>query len=204
MTNNRPIKKLWELWIFIRWVSYNKKDLYPSYQDGCISLLRSNNIQEELDINDLQYLPEASIKKEQITKDGDILFCMSNGSKHLVGKNVKLSKLDKFSFWAFCSIYRASNKEYVPYIEKFLQSGIYKSFIISLSRWAGINNLRNSDLENLEIPLPALAKQQEIVTYLDQIFAETKQLKTEYETKLSQLKEIKSSILQSAFEGKLI
>jgi restriction endonuclease S subunit len=56
----------------------------------------------------------------------------------------------------------------------------------------------------IEIPLPPLSKQQEIVSYLDQVFAQTKQIKAEYEAKLQQLKELKSSILQSAFEGKLI
>lgn len=42
--------------------------------------------------------------------------------------------------------------------------------------------------------------------YSDKTMAEvdTKQLKVEYEAKLNHLKKLKSSVLQSAFEGKLV
>jgi type I restriction enzyme S subunit len=60
------------------------------------------------------------------------------------------------------------------------------------------------DLKDLEIPLPPLDKQIEIVEYIDEVFAETSQLKNQYQNKLIELKELKASILQSAFEGKLV
>lgn len=62
-----------------------------------------------------------------------------------------------------------------------------------------VKNLNIQKVKEILIPLPPLAKQQEIVDRLDQVFAETKQLKSEYEARLQQLKELKASVLQSAF-----
>ncbi len=56
----------------------------------------------------------------------------------------------------------------------------------------------------MKIPLPPLPKQVEIVSYLDHIFAQSSQLKEQYQKKLVELKELKASVLQSAFEGKLV
>lgn len=187
----RPTVKLWEIWTFIRWVSYKKWDLLPKRENGCISLLRSNNIQTELDLSELQYLNKNSVKNEQITQKWDILFCMSNWSPHLVWKNVLLPELENYSFGAFCSIFRKTNESALSeYIAKYLQSWNYTSFITSLSRWAGINNLRGSDLENIEIPLPPLETQKAIVAKLDQIFAELDQTKSEIQKNLDNTDEL--------------
>ena len=198
----RPTVKLWEIWTFIRWVSYKKWDLLPKRENGCISLLRSNNIQAELDLSELQYLNKNSVKNEQITQKWDILFCMSNWSPHLVWKNVLLPELENYSFGAFCSIFRKTNESVLSeYIAKYLQSWNYTSFITSLSRWAGINNLRGSDLENIEIPLPPLETQKAIVAKLDQIFAELDQTKSEIQKNLDNTDELWKSALNQAFQG---
>lgn len=149
--SNRQLKKLWELWTLIRWVSYKKQDLLPQYKDWCISLLRANNIQETLDLSDLQYLPTWYIKEEQVLEENDVLFCMSSGSSHLVGKNIKLPHLDNFSFGAFCSIFRLNNEGLIDsdYLSHYLHSKFYSDYITNIARGAGINNLRNSDLESL-------------------------------------------------------
>jgi len=200
----RPTVKLWELWYFIRWVSYKKWDLLPKRENGCISLLRSNNIQTELDLSELQYLNKSSVKDEQITQKWDILFCMSNWSSHLVWKNILLPELENYSFGAFCSIFRKTSESALSeYIAKYLQSWNYTSFITSLSRWAWINNLRGSDLENIQIPLPPLSEQEKIVVHLDQVSKEVKALKSQYQSQLDNLEELKKSVLDKAFRWEI-
>jgi len=197
----RPTVKLWELWYFIRWVSYKKWDLLPKRENGCISLLRSNNIQTELDLSELQYLNKSSVKDEQITQKWDILFCMSNWSSHLVWKNILLPELENYSFGAFCSIFRKTSESALSeYIAKYLQSWNYTSFITSLSRWAWINNLRGSDLENIQIPLPPLETQKAIVAKLDQIFAELDQTKEKIQNNIDDVERLWKSVLNQAFE----
>lgn len=70
--------------------------------------------------------------------------------------------------------------------------------------WTWVKNLNIQKVKEIEIPLPPLTKQTEIVKYLDEVFAETSELKSQYQNKLIELKELKASILQGAFEGKLI
>ena len=68
-------------------VSYKKEQLLESLTNDSFTLLRANNIQNELELDDIQIVPKDVAKGKEI-KDGDILFAMSSGSKHLVGKNI--------------------------------------------------------------------------------------------------------------------
>ena len=77
---------------FIRGVSYKKEQLLESLTNDSFTLLRANNIQNELELDDIQIVPKDVAKGKEI-KDGDILFAMSSGSKHLVGKNILLNGL---------------------------------------------------------------------------------------------------------------
>lgn len=165
------LKKLGEIGTFIRGVTYNKNDLLTQSNHESITLLRANNIQASLDLNDLQFLPK-NVVKDKLIQDGDILFCMSSGSKDLVGKNILLYGLTNFSFGAFCSIFRNSSiNVYIEYVSYVLKSSIFKEKILDLSNGANINNLKNSDLQNLEIPLPPLNEQKQLVSLLDTLFA---------------------------------
>lgn len=198
--NNRPIKKLWEIGTFIRWIAYHKQELLPSYVDWCVTLLRSNNIQNELNLNELQYLPKRLITEEKIVKKWDILFCMSNWSKDLVWKNIILPDLKDYSFGAFCSIFRPKTSESSIYIEYFLRSSFYKDYIYWLSRWIGINNLRNSDLEIFEIPLPPLDIQKAIVAKLDETFAQIDEAISTTQANIEKTNEFTKSVLNKVFE----
>jgi len=59
-------------------------------------------------------------------------------------------------------------------------------------------------IQEIQIPLPALQKQKEIVTYLDQVFEKNKELKTKYDEQLKELEELKQSLLKDAFDGRLV
>ena len=203
---NRQLKKLSEIWVFIRWVSYKKPELLLTYQNWCVTLLRANNIQwNKLDLSEVQYLPNWYTKDEQITKENDILLCMSSGSSHLVGKNVKLQKLNNFSFGAFCSIFRLTkfNDCNIDYLSHCLQWNIYFEYITNISRWAGINNLRNSDLEDFKIPLPPLATQHKIVAKLDEISANIQDSKSKITHEINHLDELWASSLSEAMNNKI-
>lgn len=79
-----------------------------------------------------------------------------------------------------------------------------RNFFLGMSSQTTLPILNKSQCKDIEIPLPPLAKQQEIVSYLDNVFAQSSQLKEQYQKKLVELKELKASVLQSAFEGKLV
>ena len=58
-------------------------------------------------------------------------------------------------------------------------------------------------VNNIPIPLPDLATQQEIVTHLDALSAHTKDLEEKTDHQIQRLEALKSSLLDQAFRGKL-
>ena len=156
---------------FIRGVSYKKEQLLESLTNDSFTLLRANNIQNELELDDIQIVPKDVAKGKEI-KDGDILFAMSSGSKHLVGKNILLNGLKNYTFGAFCSIYRNQKNDVLNnyYLSYVLKSNLYRDKLSGLSMGANINNLKSSDLEIMKIPLPPLEEQKRIVAKLDILF----------------------------------
>ncbi|NOU15057.1 MAG: restriction endonuclease subunit S [Methylococcaceae bacterium] len=73
----------------------------------------------------------------------------------------------------------------------------------SQSVGAATKFLKLGMIKELEIPLPALAEQERIVTTTDSLLAETQRLESIYQQKLAALDELKKSLLHQAFSGQL-
>lgn len=68
---------------------------------------------------------------------------------------------------------------------------------------AVFNSINKSQIENISIPLPPLPEQKRIVAKLEALSLEIKKLEVIYKKKLSDLDELKKSILHEAFNGEL-
>jgi restriction endonuclease S subunit len=91
------------------------------------------------------------------------------------------------------------------YLKLYMESWVFQDEISKYSKWAAIKNVASVKiLKEIQIPLPPLQKQKEIVTYLDEVFEKNKQLKTKYDEQLKELEELKQSLLKDAFDGRLI
>ena len=140
-------------------------------------VVRATNIDlstHKLDLSELRYISDSiQIKDDKRLKKNDILICTASGSKSHLGK-VALVEYDLgMSFGGFMGALRVNHKKITPqYLFTFLVSSEFKRHIESLSDGANINNLKFSQIENLELPLPSLSTQQKIVSKLDAIFAE--------------------------------
>jgi type I restriction enzyme S subunit len=66
-----------------------------------------------------------------------------------------------------------------------------------------INNLKRDDILQTECLLPSLSEQKRIVTRLDAMRAKTSEMVTAYDAKLTAAKNLRQSILESAFAGEL-
>jgi len=73
----------------------------------------------------------------------------------------------------------------------------------SKSVGAGTKFLKLGMIKDLQISLPSVSQQKEIVSKLDALSTETKKLEAIYKTKLNHLEELKKSILKKAFNGEL-
>jgi type I restriction enzyme S subunit len=68
---------------------------------------------------------------------------------------------------------------------------------------AVFNSINKTQIENIEIPIPSLVEQKQIVRKLDQLSENTQKLESLYKQKLENLQELKKSILNKAFSGGL-
>ncbi|MCV3371448.1 restriction endonuclease subunit S, partial [Campylobacter lari] len=65
------------------------------------------------------------------------------------------------------------------------------------------NNLNLTILKQIEIPLPPLQEQEQIASYLDEFSSNVKKLKQNYQAQIKNLQELKKSLLDKAFQGRL-
>lgn len=187
-----------------RGVSYNAdRDLYPYDKDITARLLRSNNVQNQrLKFNDLQFVDVKRVKQNQILQENDIVICMANGSKQLVGKSAIFKVIDKnkYTFGAFMGCFRtnetlASNS----FIALIFQSYQYRTYIDVLLSGSSINNLKPSDIESIEVFLPSPSVQNKITSIISDIDAEISAL----EAKLEKYQNIKQGMMQNLLTGRI-
>jgi len=163
----------------IRGVSYSPKDVRDKLDESSITLLRATNIQDGLLLEDLVYVDRKKVSEKQKLKMGDILICASSGSKHLVGKAVLITEDLDMTFGAFCKVVRPKNID-ANYLGQYFQSPLYRRFIAVSSAGANINNIKNEDIDNLDIILPPLPTQQRIAAELDAVCGVLAKQKQQY------------------------
>ena len=136
-------------------------------------------------------------------RKGDILFAMSSGSKHLVGKTAKVESDGEYGWGAFCSVLRPFKIVDSNFVAFFFKSPYYKKFVSEISKGTNINNLKREHILDLEFPLPPLAEQQRIVAKIEELFIELDKGIETLKTAQQQLKVYRQAVLKYAFEGKL-
>lgn len=175
------------------------------YLENWVSVLRMGNIQNwKIDFSDLKFCPKDSKNLPKLfLKKYDLLFNRTN-SWELVWKTWIFEwNDDEISFaWYLIRLRFFKNKALQKFWNYFLNSqGFRKNQLEKqIDQTAGQANFSASKLKTCKIPLPPLPKQQEIVTYLDNIFAKNSELKNFYEKNLKNLEELRQSILKQAFE----
>ncbi|MDQ8195123.1 restriction endonuclease subunit S [Coraliomargarita sp. SDUM461004] len=159
----------------VRGVTYSKSDASLIEKEGCLPILRANNITDTgLVLDKFVYVPRLKISDKQLLQEGDIVVAASSGSIDVVGKAAPLTEKFTGSFGAFCKVVRPNSKIHPTYLSHFFKTEKYRSIISALAAGANINNLRNEHIDTLKIPLPMkngkpdLLEQQRIAGILDQ------------------------------------
>ena len=75
--------------------------------------------------------------------------------------------------------------------------------IILDSFWWAQPNISKEYIKNIELPVPPLSEQERIVEHLDQVSKEVKALKSQYQSQLDNLEELKKSVLDKAFRWEM-
>jgi len=197
------IKKLGEIGKCLRGVSYKgDSDLSPSDTEKTTRLLRSNNVQNaSVVFENLQFVNSQRVSDYQIMCDDDILICMANGSKELVGKAAAFHTKDhyKYTFGTFMGCFRLTSKDVSPlFVPHAFQTHQYRNYISNLIAGSSINNLKPSDIESIQFPFPEISEQIAIAEILADMDAEIAALETHREkTRL-----LKQGMMQELLTGR--
>lgn len=200
------------------WVEKEIKDLTtlvtkgssPNWQgvnyveDGGIFFLTSKNVgQGELFLNNKKYLEEKfnEIQKTSILKKGDVLTNIVGAS---IGRTA-IFDLDEITNinQAVCLMRCNSEKVYNYYLMYLLNSPFFKNILHDNEVDNARANLSLTFFKNLAIPLPKITEQKEIVENIKSFSSETKKLEAIYQQKITNLDELKKSVLSKAFKGEL-
>ncbi|MCQ9388105.1 restriction endonuclease subunit S [Brevibacterium sp. 50QC2O2] len=152
----------------IRGVTFKKGQSVEKPGDGLVAVLRAGNIQEELVTDSgLVYVTQRLVHERQMLRPNDVVIATSSGSREIVGKAAAVVHPVEASFGAFLKVLRPKAGVNPRYFFHYFKTPKYRNKISSIAAGANINNLRNSDLDNLEIPLPSLSEQKRIASILD-------------------------------------
>lgn len=150
-----------------RGVSYDKKDLLPTAENG-ILVLRGNNIQNNRLVYDtnVAYVPSSLVSKEQQIRAHDIILTMSSGSKEHIGKCTMFQYDSPHTYGAFLTKFTPDSDK-VGFVYLSMISDFFKKKIQSICNGTGINNLTNETFDNLVFPKP----DRTILGYFEEIVA---------------------------------
>ena len=170
-----------------------------------IPCLRTANIQDELEIDDLLYVNISYIKnnEEKYVRPDDIIMSSAN-SRELVGKVSYVYNVPfPMTFGGFVLAIRAK-KIYNKYLFYYLRFEFLSGkFIGKSTQTTNIANINTAKLGSYEFPLAPLTEQQRIVSRIESLFAKLDAAKEKAQAVVDGFELRKSAILHKAFTGEL-
>lgn len=188
----------------IRGVAYDpREDLSDRDETFTARLLRSNNVQSgNISLRDLQFVHKRRVNPDQFMRSNDILICMANGSKELVGKSAIFEMNDAihvYTFGAFMGVFRTNPDIADPrFIGHILHSKAFRNMIDVALAGSSINNLRPRDVESFATVVPSKTEQQKIAHALGDIDQELGKLREQ----LRKARVIKQGMVQELLTGR--
>ncbi|UFA51993.1 restriction endonuclease subunit S [Deinococcus radiophilus] len=185
------VKKLEEVGEALIGLTYSPSDVAS---EG-ILVLRSSNIQNGmLSFGDNVYV-KSEVPDRIMVRTGDILICVRNGSRDLIGKSTVLdNRANGMTFGAFMSVFRST---YTKYLAHFFKSHIFLSQV-EQHLGATINQITNASIYSFIAPLPPLPEQHAIAEAL----ADADALIAAQERLIAKKQAIKQGAMQELLTGR--
>lgn len=148
-------------------------------------VLRSSNVQNGALCFDDNVFVDTDIPGRIMVRPGDILVCVRNGSRDLIGKSALIDeRAVGMTFGAFMAVFRSEHGKLLHHV---FQSGIFKKQI-NEHLGATINQITNKSLNSFKVPLAptdeerteianALSDVDALLATLDQVIAKKRDLK---------------------------
>ena len=189
------VKNLGEIAETFTGLTYSLENVY---EHGTLVLRSSNIKNEQLCFEDNVFV-QMSIPERAFVKENDILICVRNGSKALIGKSAIITKAAVgMAFGAFMTVLRSSiiNQNYLLYIwqSDFVQKQVTDNL------GATINQITNADFKKFNVIIsPDKEEQTAIANVLSSMDKEIETLNA----KLEKYRNLKTAMMQQLLTGKI-
>lgn len=191
---------------FERGITFPSSAKQNERDDENLPCLRTANVQDELELNDLIYVNKKYYKNniDKLIRENDIIMSTAN-SRELVGKTSFVYKVEyPMIFGGFVMALRANKL-----LSKFLFYYLRLEFLLGRFRGestqtTNIANISSSVLGEYTFPLPPLSEQQRIVERIEELFAKLDEAKERLQEVADSFAVRKAAILHKAFTGELI
>ncbi|MDY8208227.1 restriction endonuclease subunit S [Escherichia coli] len=181
----------------IRGITFPGNEKSQFQAPGKIACLRTANVQEQIDWDDLIYISDSFVKRDdQYLQEHDIVMSMAN-SRELVGKVALASLPDnsKFTFGGFLSVLRPLVVNEI-YLMALLRCETYKSQLIeSASQTTNIANISLAKLNPLPVCIPPAKEQIHIVKKMNELMSLCDQLEQQSLTSLDAHQQLVETLL---------
>jgi type I restriction enzyme S subunit len=191
-TGNWERKGLYELGESLIGLTYKPSDVKS---DGLLVLRASNILQESLRFEDNVFV-DMDVPEKIILRKGDILVCVRNGSRDLIGKCALIDESAQgMTFGAFMAVFRTP---FYNFVYHQFQSDLIKRQI-NEHLGATINQITNKSLNSFQIPFPSDEKERAaIAQVLNDMDLEIGAL----EAKLGKVRHLKQAMMQELLTGR--
>ena len=190
-------KTLGDVADYVRGLTYNKSN--ESDNNDGYRVLRANNItlsSNTLNFDDVKVVKsDTKVKSTQKLYENDILISAASGSREHVGKVAFINTNLDYYFGGFMGVIRCSEFINSRFLFHILTGCIFQKYLDEMLNSSTINNLNSTVMNGLNIPIPPLHVQEEIVRILDAFTELTAELTTELTTRKKQYEYYRDKLL---------
>lgn len=157
-------------------------------------------------LDDLEsVIPDGTVSEADTLRENDLVFVRSNGNPELIGRCLLIGAVgESTTYSGFTIRARLHTSEVSPvYLCHFLKSNAARRVMIDGGNGVNIKSLNQGTLSGLVIPFPSGTEQVRIVQQLEELQSEVQRLESIYLQKVTALGELKKTLLEQAFTGKL-
>jgi type I restriction enzyme S subunit len=184
-------------------LSVRGSDNPPGIRALRLSALRG----DEINLNDVRYLRISSTEAARfLVNEGDILISRGNGTREFVGIGSRVPKLPKDTIFPDTAFrIRLKPECALPrWFVSIWNSPQVRTQIESTARTtAGIWKISQADLAQIQLSLPSIDEQAEIVGRIETAFAWVDRVSADHATASNLLPKLDAAILTKAFRGEL-
>jgi len=154
--------KLKEIGVFKSGLTYSPNDVTQNKE--ALLVLRSSNIKDSNFVLEDNVYVNCKVKDESLAQPNDILICVRNGSKHLIGKTALVTgAAPHATHGAFMSLYRTDDYRFIFHL---FQSPVYRKQVLR-NLGATINSINGKDLSNFKFMMPERVERELISDFLE-------------------------------------